>query len=291
MLVGSTGSGKSATGNTILNGSYFKSELSLSSVTSNCRSIKKDIFGKNIQVVDTPGLFDTREISNESTENEIRKCIHMTSPGPHCFLFVVDPAARFTKEHKDCVDNLFKYFGNKVFRYFIILFTKKDVIDHSYKRLEDFTAKVPFEFSEIIKKCKNRYIAFNNEAPSYDRGSQVQDLLKMIDRIVQDNGGCYTNEMYREAERKMILRDLEIKKKREEKMERELEELRLQMKNMKIDNERKERMFQEVRERNTYLRSARDEAIHEIERDATSFFGMVASVLTLGKAVVNLVDG
>lgn len=291
VLVGSTGSGKSATGNTILNGSYFKSELNLSSVTSSCRSIKKEIFGKNVQVVDTPGLFDTRDISNTATENEILKCVHMTSPGPHCFLLVVEPC-RFTKEHKEGVDRLFEHFGNDVFRYFIILFTKKDEIDRSYKRLEDFIAKVPFEFSEIIRRCKNRCIAFNNIASSNDRCNQVQDLLTMIDHIVQENGGFYTNVMYMHAERRMIFHELRIKKEREEKMERELEELRLKMKHMEINDEkRKETLLEELREKHRNLPSIRDEAIQNIERDATSFFNLASSIFNFGQAVSNFLDG
>lgn len=290
MLVGSTGSGKSATGNTILNDSCFESKLSFSSITSSCRSKKKKIFGKNIQVVDTPGLFDTRGISEISTKKEIVKCIYMTSPGPHCFLLVVDPS-RFTNEHKDGIDCLFEYFGNNVFRYFIILFTKKDVIDRSYDRLEDLIATVPNEFSEIIKKCKNRCIAFNNNAPSHDRSSQVQDLLNMIDRIVQDNDGYYTNAMYLQAEQKMIRQEMEIKKKREEKMEREMEELRVQMETLKIDNEMKEIMFRELRQKNLNLQSAREEIIRGIENNATSFLSFLTSAFTIGKICFDLLDG
>lgn len=290
MLVGSTGSGKSATGNTILNDSCFESKLSFSSITSSCRSKKKKIFGKNIQVVDTPGLFDTRGISEISTKKEIVKCIYMTSPGPHCFLLVVDPS-RFTNEHKDGIDCLFEYFGNNVFRYFIILFTKKDVIDRSYDRLEDLIATVPNEFSEIIKKCKNRCIAFNNNAPSHDRSSQVQDLLNMIDRIVQDNDGYYTNAMYLQAEQKMIRQEMEIKKKREEKMEREMEELRVQMETLKIDNEMKEIMFRELRQKNLNLQSAREEVIRGIENNATSFLSFLTSAFTIGKICFDLLDG
>lgn len=290
MLVGSTGSGKSATGNTILNDTCFESKLSFSSITSSCRSKKKKIFGKDVQVVDTPGLFDTRGISEKTTKKEIVKCIYMTSPGPHCFLLVMDPS-RFTKEHKDGVDCLFEFFGNNVFRYFIILFTKKDEIDRTYDRLEDLIATVPSEFSEIIKKCKNRCIAFNNNAPSHVRSSQVQDLLNMIDRIVQDNDGYYTNAMYIQAEQKMIRREMEIKKKREEKMERELEELRFQMETMKIDSEMKERMFRELREKNLNLRSTREEAVRDIEKDATSIISLLTSAFTLGKLIVDFVDG
>lgn len=290
VLVGSTGSGKSATGNTILNDTCFESKLSFSSITSSCRSKKKKIFGKDVQVVDTPGLFDTRGISEKTTKKEIVKCIYMTSPGPHCFLLVMDPS-RFTKEHKDGVDCLFEFFGNNVFRYFIILFTKKDEIDRTYDRLEDLIATVPSEFSEIIKKCKNRCIAFNNNAPSHVRSSQVQDLLNMIDRIVQDNDGYYTNAMYIQAEQKMIRREMEIKKKREEKMERELEELRFQMETMKIDSEMKERMFRELREKNLNLRSTREEAVRDIEKDATSIISLLTSAFTLGKLIVDFVDG
>ena len=203
LLLGKTGNGKSETGCGILNDrDAFKYDSTFCSLTKTCSRKSASRHGTFFHVTDTPCIFDWSMDSTSSiAPTEFQNCMELNQPGPHVVLFVLRADIRFTNEEVEALRSVEKYFGKEIYKFMIIVFTRKAVLQNTFRTIDDMLDEMPEEFKQLYERCEGRCVSIENPGIGNDswdymsknrnRQSDLRYLFSCVRELLLANNWSY----------------------------------------------------------------------------------------------------
>ncbi|XP_042255724.1 GTPase IMAP family member 9-like [Thunnus maccoyii] len=179
VLLGMSGTGKSASGNTILGKKQFLSTASSNLVTTECQVEETEIKGTCVRVIDTPDIFND-EIKASVKNQHVTKCKQLLQSEPCVFLLVIH-VSRFTDGERDILRKLEDAFGSRAEEQTVILFTHGEELQRADMNLEDFLQDCNSDLKKIAEQCGRRCVVFENKASHQQK---VEELMQTVNRML-----------------------------------------------------------------------------------------------------------
>lgn len=205
MLLGNKGAGKTSLANMIV-----CRQTTSPKNTAQCMKIRGVAAGRLVTLVDSPGWWKNLLV-NETPEFQKQELVlSMThcQPGPHAVLLVIRVDVLYTDKNKRAAQQHLELLGKDIWKHTVVVFTYGDRLQD--QKVEQHIKSEGETFLQwLVGKCGNRYHIFNIDRYS---GTQVKDLLEMIEDMVAGNGGsCY------EMDKKCLYEVKEMRRVAEEK--------------------------------------------------------------------------
>ncbi|RZC86868.1 hypothetical protein C5167_030220 [Papaver somniferum] len=150
------------------------------------------------------GLFDLSKGSDrpEYLANEMVKCITLAKDGIHGFILVCSIKTRFSTKEEGVIQSLGKIFGEKIFDYVVVVFTGGDELEMTF---QEFSCTCPSSLKTVLQLCKYRVLLFDNRTKDENqRKNQVQQLMKCIGQIRDENGQPYKSEAFERMKKEAL---------------------------------------------------------------------------------------
>lgn len=208
MLLGRSGSGKSASANTLCGKHVFLEARWGRFHTKECQRAVVSRYGRRMEILDTPGFLFDEDINSPKVKREFAKMIGISSPGAHVFLFVF-PTPHMHRCDVEIFQKFIHVFGVEVLNYTILLFSKADELDYFSLTKQAFILSAPPEWKAIMRACNYRCVWFQNRSSPIEKELMVRTFIETMESTIDQNYGQYfCNDLYWTVEKLIIERDI-----------------------------------------------------------------------------------